>query len=144
MKLTGDLQSAKLIYLKGFLFLVTGLLSVAALLLDSPTLRTAFLLLIALWSFCRLYYFMFYVIEKYVDPVQVRWPVLVPALPPPKAGLTSRASPTIPPENPSLKTPPWCLSAGQFWLYYSVPPHPEAGRTGWAIGVARSQDAGAS
>lgn len=68
MKLTGDLQSAKLIYLKGFLFLVTGLLAVAGLLLDTPTLRTAFLLLIAVWSFCRLYYFMFYVIEKYVDP----------------------------------------------------------------------------
>jgi len=68
MKLTGDLQSAKLIYLKGFLFLVTGMLSVAALLLDSPTLRTAFLLAIAIWSFCRLYYFLFYVIEKYVDP----------------------------------------------------------------------------
>ena len=47
---------------------MTGLLSVAALLLDSPTLRTAFLLGIAIWSFCRLYYFMFYVIEKYVDP----------------------------------------------------------------------------
>ena len=68
MKLTSDLKSAKLIYLKGFLFLVTGLLSTAALLFDSPTLRTAFLLGIALWSFCRLYYFMFYVIEKYVDP----------------------------------------------------------------------------
>ena len=68
MKLTDDLKSAKLIYLKGFLFLVTGLLSLTALLLDSPTLRTAFLLLIAVWSFCRLYYFFFYVIEKYVDP----------------------------------------------------------------------------
>ena len=68
MKLTGDLKSARLIYLKGFLFLVTGLLSLAALLLESPTLRTAFLLIVAVWSFCRLYYFMFYVIEKYVDP----------------------------------------------------------------------------
>jgi len=68
MKLTGDLKSARLIYLNGFLFLVTGLLSLAALLLDSPTFRTAFLLLVAVWSFCRLYYFLFYVIEKYVDP----------------------------------------------------------------------------
>ena len=68
MKLTGDLKSARLIYLKGLLFLVTGLLSLAALLLESPTLRTAFLLVVAVWSFCRLYYFMFYVIEKYVDP----------------------------------------------------------------------------
>lgn len=68
MKLTDDLKSAKLIYLKGFLFLVTGLLAVAGLLLESPTLRMAFLLGIAIWSFCRLYYFAFYVIEKYVDP----------------------------------------------------------------------------
>ncbi len=68
MKLTGDLQSTKLMYLKAVLFLVIGLLSMTALLLDSPTLRTAFLLLLTVWSFCRLYYFFFYVIEKYVDP----------------------------------------------------------------------------
>jgi len=68
MKLGDDLKSAKLIYLKGFLFLVTGVLAAAGLLLESPTLQTAFLLGIAIWSFCRLYYFMFYVIEKYIDP----------------------------------------------------------------------------
>lgn len=67
MKLSGDLKSPKLMYLKAVLFLVIGLLSVTALLLDSPTLRTAFLLLLTIWSFCRLYYFFFYVIEKYVD-----------------------------------------------------------------------------
>ena len=63
----GDLKSARLIYLKGFLFLITGTLAATAILLESPTLRTAFLMGIAIWSFCRLYYFMFYVIEKYVD-----------------------------------------------------------------------------
>jgi hypothetical protein len=63
----GDLRDARLIYLKGFLFLVSGILAVAGLLIESPTVRTAFLLGIAIWSFCRLYYFMFYVIEKYVD-----------------------------------------------------------------------------
>lgn len=68
MKLTGDLRSAKLMYLKAALFLVIGLLSLTALLLDSPTLRTAFLLLLTIWAFCRLYYFFFYVIEKYIDP----------------------------------------------------------------------------
>lgn len=68
MKLTDDLPRAKWMYLKAVLFLVTGLLAVAALLLESPTLRTVFLLGIAIWSFCRLYYFAFYVIEKYVDP----------------------------------------------------------------------------
>jgi hypothetical protein len=63
----GDLKSAKLIYLKGVLFLVAGTLASASILLENPTLQTAFLLAIAVWSFCRLYYFMFYVIEKYVD-----------------------------------------------------------------------------
>lgn len=67
MKLTDDLTSKRLIYLKGFLFLVAGLLSAATILLESPTVRTGLLLGIAVWSFCRLYYFMFYVIEKYVD-----------------------------------------------------------------------------
>jgi len=68
MEILGDIKSPKLIYLKGFLFLVAGLLASAGLLLEHPTLRTALLLAIAIWSFCRLYYFAFYVIEKYVDP----------------------------------------------------------------------------
>jgi hypothetical protein len=63
----GDLKSPGLIYFKGFLFLVAGTLSAGAILMESATLRTAFLLATAIWSFCRLYYFMFYVIEKYVD-----------------------------------------------------------------------------
>ena len=67
MKITGDLKSARLIYLKGLLFLITGTLAAMTILIESPTLQTAFLLGIAIWSFCRLYYFMFYVIEKYVD-----------------------------------------------------------------------------
>jgi hypothetical protein len=29
---------------------------------------TAVLLALAIWGFCRFYYFAFYVIEKYVDP----------------------------------------------------------------------------
>jgi hypothetical protein len=67
MKILGDLQSSKLIYLKGFLFLLVGVLSVVALLLEHPSLRTAFLVGLAIWAFCRWYYFLFYVIEKYVD-----------------------------------------------------------------------------
>ncbi len=63
----GDLQNPKLIYLKGFLFLVLGVLSAALIVVESPSARTALLLLIAIWAFCRLYYFLFYVIEKYVD-----------------------------------------------------------------------------
>jgi hypothetical protein len=64
----GDLTNSKLIYAKGFLFVLTGTLAASLLLIDSPTLKTAALLAIAVWSFCRAYYFVFYVIEHYVDP----------------------------------------------------------------------------
>jgi hypothetical protein len=63
-----DLTSPFWIKLKGLLFLLLGVVAVVLLLLDSPTLKTAGLLALAIWSFCRLYYFAFYVIEKYVDP----------------------------------------------------------------------------
>ena len=53
---------------KGILFLFMGIASAVLLILECPTWRTAVLLAIAVWSFCRFYYFAFYVIEKYVDP----------------------------------------------------------------------------
>lgn len=68
MNLFDDLKSPGLMYLKAFLFLVAGCVAAGALLWESPTLRTAFLLAVAIGSFCRLYYFAFYVIEKYIDP----------------------------------------------------------------------------
>jgi hypothetical protein len=64
----GDLKSSGLIKLKGLLFLVLGLASSVLLLFEAPTLKVAALLGIAVWSFCRFYYFAFYVIERYVDP----------------------------------------------------------------------------
>jgi hypothetical protein len=64
----GDLTNPRVIKWKGVLFLVAGVLSSLLLLLDAPSLRDAALLLIAIWSFCRFYYFAFYVIEHYVDP----------------------------------------------------------------------------
>ena len=64
----GDLTSHKLIIAKGFLFFFAGGLAAAALLLEHPELRTAFLLSIAIWCFARFYYFAFYVLEHYVDP----------------------------------------------------------------------------
>jgi hypothetical protein len=63
-----DLKSPTLIYLKGLLFLVVGLVAAGLLLAEAPTLKVAALLAIAVWSFCRAYYFAFYVIEHYVDP----------------------------------------------------------------------------
>jgi hypothetical protein len=56
------------IIVKAVLFLIMGVLTVAMILLSNSNWRTAVLLAVAIWSFCRLYYFAFYVIEKYVDP----------------------------------------------------------------------------
>jgi hypothetical protein len=66
--LNRDLKSPKLIYLKGVLFLLIGLLAAAGLLLESPSFRTACFIVLLIWGFCRFYYFAFYVIENYVDP----------------------------------------------------------------------------
>ena len=63
-----DLTSPFWIKLKGGLFLFLGLLAAALLLVDAPTLKDAGLLVLAIWCFCRAYYFAFYVIEHYVDP----------------------------------------------------------------------------
>ena len=63
----GDLKSPKMMYFKAFLFLVSGTIAAATLIAQSPSLTTIFLIGIVIWSFCRLYYFLFYVIEHYVD-----------------------------------------------------------------------------
>jgi hypothetical protein len=63
-----DLTSPASIKAKGFLFLFLGLLSATLLFLERSTLKVAALLILAVWSFCRFYYFAFYVMERYVDP----------------------------------------------------------------------------
>ncbi len=62
-----DLTDPRWIKFKGILFLFVGILAVALLVIDHPTLKDAALLAIAIWCFCRFYYFAFYVIEHYVD-----------------------------------------------------------------------------
>lgn len=63
----GDLKSPKLIYFKGLLFLITGIVAATLLLIEAASWKVALLLLLSIWCFCRSYYFAFYVIEKYVD-----------------------------------------------------------------------------
>ncbi len=63
----GDLRNPKVIWTKGVLFLFLGILSSGILWLRTRDLQVAMLLGIAIWSFCRSYYFAFYVIEHYVD-----------------------------------------------------------------------------
>ena len=62
-----DLRSPKPIWLKGILFLIIALTSAGLLWAEAPTLKTALLLALAVWAFCRAYYFAFYVLERYVD-----------------------------------------------------------------------------
>lgn len=64
----GDLKDPRLMYLKAVLFFLAGCGALVGIFVQLPSLRTALLLAIAVWSFCRLYYFAFYVIEKYIDP----------------------------------------------------------------------------
>ena len=63
-----DITNPKLLYLKGMLFLACGAVAAGLIILDSPTLKTAALLAVAVWCFARAYYFAFYVIERYADP----------------------------------------------------------------------------
>lgn len=63
----GTLHSKRAILVKGWLFLLLGLLAVGILVWQHRDLRTLLLIAIAIWSFCRFYYFAFYVIEHYVD-----------------------------------------------------------------------------
>jgi hypothetical protein len=63
-----DLQSHRWMWLKAALFMIIGAVSSALILIEIPEWRIAALLALAIWSFCRAYYFAFYVIEKYIDP----------------------------------------------------------------------------
>jgi hypothetical protein len=63
-----DIKSVRLLYFKGVLFLLIGIVAVALILLEHLELRLTILLTLAIWAFCRAYYFAFYVIEHYVDP----------------------------------------------------------------------------
>ena len=64
----GDIKKVWLLYLKGFLLFLTGFISSLLLALSNLNFKTIVLLLLAIWGFCRAYYFAFYVIQHYVDP----------------------------------------------------------------------------
>ena len=62
-----DLKNPNLIILKGILFLLLGFLASGILVFQTWRIDVFILLLIAIWAFCRFYYFAFYVIQHYVD-----------------------------------------------------------------------------
>jgi len=63
-----DLQSHRWMWVKAILFLLIGIASSALILAELPEMRVLILLVLAIWSFCRAYYFAFYVVERYIDP----------------------------------------------------------------------------
>ena len=63
-----DLQNPRWMWLKAALLLLIGLLAGGLVLVEAPGLRTFALLVLCVWGFCRAYYFVFYVIQHYIDP----------------------------------------------------------------------------
>lgn len=62
-----DLASPVLIHLKGWLFLAILVFSIALLLFRLTSWETVLLLVLVVWSSARFYYYLFYVIENYID-----------------------------------------------------------------------------
>jgi hypothetical protein len=62
-----DLMSKKWIVAKGVMFLVIALATAALILIEIPSIEVAVLLTLLVWASCRFYYFLFYVLEHYVD-----------------------------------------------------------------------------
>ncbi|MEM7785686.1 MAG: hypothetical protein AAF623_20235, partial [Planctomycetota bacterium] len=58
-----DIENPKLLIAKGGLFFILGLLAAGLLIARNPEILAVVLLTIAVWAFCRAYYFAFYVIE---------------------------------------------------------------------------------
>ena len=62
----GDLTSRRWIVAKGILFAVIVVLAGAGVIIHENRWYRLGLLLICLWAACRCYYFLFYVLERYV------------------------------------------------------------------------------
>ena len=63
-----DITSKKVIVLKGILFLFIMIGSSTVIVIKHPTLVAVLALCALIWASARFYYFLFYVLERYVDP----------------------------------------------------------------------------
>jgi hypothetical protein len=63
-----DLKSKKWIVAKGVMFLGIAATTAALIWVEMPSVKLAVLLALLVWASCRFYYFLFYVLEHYVDP----------------------------------------------------------------------------
>jgi len=62
-----NIEDPKLLWIKGSLFVFLGLIAFSLVALLSRSLSVVIAAAIAIWAFCRAYYFAFYVIEHYID-----------------------------------------------------------------------------
>ncbi len=67
MNLGGDIEAKPVLYFKAILFVAVFLLAVALNLMESDLTIRIMSLALVIWSSARIYYFMFYVIENYID-----------------------------------------------------------------------------
>jgi hypothetical protein len=63
-----DLTSKKWIVAKGVMFAAIVVFTATLILVETPSVKLAALLIVLVWASCRFYYFLFYVLEHYVDP----------------------------------------------------------------------------
>ena len=63
-----DIKSRAWIVAKGAMFLGIVAVSASLIWVEAPSFKTILLIGLLVWSSGRLYYFLFYVLEKYVDP----------------------------------------------------------------------------
>jgi hypothetical protein len=63
-----DIKSPTVLYIKGGMMLLVGVMAAGLLIAYHPAWDTVLLLGLAVWGFARAYYFAFYVIEHYIDP----------------------------------------------------------------------------
>jgi len=63
-----DLKSRKWIVAKGVMFLGIAATTAVLILVEAPSVRLSVLLALLVWASCRFYYFLFHVLEHYVDP----------------------------------------------------------------------------
>ena len=62
-----DLKSKGWIVAKGIMFAGIALAAAVLVFTEMPSFRLALLLTLLVWASCRFYYFLFYVLERYVD-----------------------------------------------------------------------------
>lgn len=90
----GTIQSRRLLYLKGALFMLLSLLAGGAIFARDPSWEVGLLLGLLAWAAARAYYFAFYVIEHYAD-ASFRYAGLWDLL-----RYARRSAPPLPPTRP--------------------------------------------